>query len=206
MRVLHQAWHYDTRDQTPEDFVRDAPGAVVSVAPALDADEIDALRAACALVARYIRTNKLPYALQQRDAMVTDDGTITLRSALGLTCATFLLVVLERARIRLIDAASWAEITDTTRLDADREVQARIVRGLRGTAKQARAHDSVAADAIDCHADAVERDEVGCPRVRAEEIAAAFGVAALPAPYAAVEPEGRALLAALEQANTAPPH
>lgn len=203
-RVLEQAWHFDTRDQTLEDFLKSAPRClpVRGVEPtALDEDERDALRAACARVARHVGQVTLPYALNARDARIGEDGSVSLGTAQGLTCATFLLCVFEVARVQLLDTSTWDTGRSEARQREDQKAQETIVAGLRITA--GREADPQTRDAYRRHAAAVEA-EVGCTRIRAEEVAAASGLGPLPADYATTEPAGQRLRVGCTS-PTAPP-
>jgi hypothetical protein len=182
-RVLHQAWHHDTRDEALADFLADSstPHPRLWVDPSLDVDEQNDLRAMVALVASKISTNQLPYALQRRDATVAVDGGVVLGTSLGLTCATFVTAVFAAAGVSLLDDSSW-EARDDARVAEDDDAQRRIAEGLMSRDRN--------------HAQRV-RAEVGCTRVRAEEVAAASGMAPRPVRFVEACVHGAALRARL---------
>lgn len=116
------------------------------------------------------------------DAAILSDGSVTLGESLGLTCATFLLALFDAAQVKLLALGSWDTDRTAERCDEDEAAQRQIVLHLRS-------HDPG-------HARLVEQD-VGCTRVRAEEVAAASGMTERPADFARVEPEGRSVLSRL---------
>ena len=96
-----------------------------------------------------------------------------------MTCATFVLLVFELAAIQLLDETSWLEGRDASRKAEDLLAQRRIVAFLERTDPRHAAHIA---------------GELGAVRVRAEEVAAASGLAPHPVMYAAAAPEGERLL------------
>lgn len=181
-RLLHQAWHHKTCDDDPGTYADEAEIALQWVAPGLDDDELNDLRTHAALVAKHIRARTIPYAIAARDAAILSDGSVTLGESLGLTCATFLLALFDAAQVKLLALGSWDTDRTAERCDEDEAAQRQIVLHLRS-------HDPG-------HARLVEQD-VGCTRVRAEEVAAASGMTERPADFARVEPEGRSVLSRL---------
>lgn len=204
-RLLHQAWHYLTCDDAPAEFLARGHGGgpVVMVVPTLDEDEAKDLRLMCAMVARRLkRTGGIGYALNSRDVTVRADGTFDLGASRGVTCATFVLKIFQALALPLLSEETWAEITDLGRLQDDRDAQATIVAGLLAMAGNRTDHQE--REAIEAHARAVET-EIGTPRIRAEEVAAASGLTPRPAPYVVVEAAGSAILCAVKPSRGDPP-
>lgn len=194
--VLHQAWHYDTRNDPSADFLLNVKGnPVVVVVPTFNIDEAKLIRARCALVATRIADNSLPYAFLSNGATFLADGTPELGSSRGLTCATFVLKLLESVEVSLVTEVSWKTVADPNRLVHDKEMQTKIVNYLHKQA--AGIDDKRDREALQRHARAVAT-EVGTPRVRAEEVAAASGITPRPGDFATVEPEGRRVLEAVQ--------
>lgn len=181
-RLLHQAWHHKTCDDDPRAYAHQAKVALQWVPPGLDDDELNDLRTHAALVAKHIRARTIPYAIAVRNAAFLSDGSVALGESLGLTCATFLLALFEAARVKLLALGSWDTDRTPERREEDEAAQRLIVSHLQGYDPE--------------HARLVEQD-VGCTRVRAEEVAAASGVTERPADFARVEPEGRSVLSRL---------
>ncbi len=203
-RLLHQAWHFRTFDDTPAEFLARGHqgGPVVAVVPALDEDEAEHLRLMCITVAgRLKRTRGLGYALDSNDVKVRPDGTFDMGASRGVTCATFVLKIFQALALPLLIEETWKEIADCERLDDDKTAQKCIVAELLATA--ARTTDRQDREEIEAHARAVEKD-IGTPRIRAEEVAAASGLAHRPGPYTMVEPPGRAVLYAVNPSKCKP--
>jgi hypothetical protein len=194
--LLHQAWHYDTRNDPPADFLLNVKGKpVVVVVPTFNLDEAKLIRARCALVATRIADNSLPYAFLSTGATFLADGTPELGSSRGLTCATFVLKLLESVEVSLVAAVSWQTVSDPNRLAHDKDMHTKIVDYLH---KQAAATvDKRDREALQEHARAVAT-EIDTPRIRAEEVAAASGLMPRPGDFATVEPEGRRVLEAVQ--------
>lgn len=115
------------------------------------------------------------------NARFDPDGTLQLGRSLGLTCATFVTLVFGHAGIHLLDMSTWDTDRSAERKREDEDAQRRLVAYLRRNPESA------------AHADLVER-QVGCTRIRAEEVAAASGMTGHPIPFVRAEPEGRRVL------------
>lgn len=151
----------------------DAPVAdALWVAPRLDEIALADVRASAQLIARRHEDGRVPYALE-------------LNGSLGLTCATFLELVFAHAHVPLLDAATWEEGRSPERQAADKAAQQRLVDYLGGIAGAAK------------HAELVKK-EIGCTRIRAEEVAAASGMTGHPISFACAEPEGARILATVQ--------
>lgn len=182
-RLLHQAWHHDTRCEDAVSYAAELQKsdemAVWWLQPALNDDELLDLRQHARLVAMRLQGGGIPYALNPRNASISRQGAIDLRDSLGLTCATLVTRLFDAARIPLIDEATWDQ-RNPERIEEDSAAQRKLVEYLRQQDAE--------------HASRVERD-VGCARVRAEEVAVASTMASRPATLTVVEPPGRALVA-----------
>jgi hypothetical protein len=176
-RMLHLAFHAIVKDEAlPHESVHYYCSFL-----GIDEDRAAALAGFCRRVAR--RGVRVPYGVLYDGGRVADDGTVELAGrTVGLTCATYVLVVLEWGLFggtgQLLDVASWQPRDD------DRPWHEHIVDLLRDF--RVRHPDLI----TDEHIRAVAAEK-GCARFRPEEVAAA---AALPWPasFAAVEPEGKA--------------
>lgn len=180
-RVLHQAWHYDTRDESLGEFLADdgAPSPRFWIGPSQEDDEQNDVRAMAALIASRIRENQLPYALRRADAAIQRDGRVSLGTSLGLTCATFVTALFDAAQVSLLDEASW-DARDAARIAEDRSAQGSIADWLSG-------HHPA-------HAKRIRDDEIGCTRIRAEEVAVASGMTPRPVSFANASAHGASLL------------
>lgn len=193
-RLLHHAWHYLTCDDTPAEFLARGHGGgpIVTVVPTLDEDEAEHLRLMCMIVAQRLKTTGgIGYALNSQDVRIREDGTFDLGASRGVTCATFILKIFQALSLPLLIEKTWADVTDSGRLEDDRNAYKTIVAGLLAIA--GKKTDRQEREEIEAHARAVAT-EFETPRIRAEEVAAASGLTPRPGPYAAVEPPGRAVL------------
>jgi hypothetical protein len=173
---LHLAFHHRLCDEpwasTPAKWV----------VPAY-ADPTHSVRTLAALLARRHEDGQVPYALDPANASIDPaNGEVRLRESLGLTCSTFVVRLFEGARVPLVVESSWQTRTDARR-EEDLNAQTRLVSYLRK-------YD-------EAHAQAVAA-QVGCTRIRAEEVAAASGLPGQPKHFAEVEAPGRQLLDRLE--------
>lgn len=175
-RLLHLAWHLDARDDEPD-------GVSGWIEPRFR-DDLGVVRTAAQLVASRLETEQIPYAFEKHDAHFEASGTLLLGASAGLTCSSFVLLVFQHARFPLVDERTWRDARDSRREEEDRAAQERIVGFLerQGHLEQA---DRV-------------RAEIGCVRIRAEEVAAASGLEPQPAKYAVAAPKGAALLRKLD--------
>lgn len=136
-------------------------------------------------IARKHAEHRIPYGFDLKGPDFDAQGRLDLKGGLGLTCATFVLKVFARGRVELLSLASWNSDRSDARIQEDNDAQHELIKTFR--------HRDEA------HFARVEA-QVGSTRVRAEEVAAASTLANLPAPYAEVEPLGRALLDAVQAA------
>jgi hypothetical protein len=151
-RHLHLAFHHELCDEpwsvAPTNWI--TPGYK---------DPVDLVRSLAALVANRHADGCIAYALQPANAVIDpSSGEIQLNQSLGLTCSTLVVRLFASAGVPLVDEMSWELSRSESRVAEDTVAQQVLVAYLRRR------------DAA--HASAVER-EVGCTRIRAEEVAAA---------------------------------
>lgn len=175
-RHLHLAWHLRLEN------VPVPPADAFWVEPRLPEAQLDDVAVAAHLIARQQEDGRVPYAFNPADARFDPDGTLQLNHSLGLTCATFVVRVFERAGIELLDTITWSQDRPVERQREDEDAQKALVMYLRRESRS--------------HADLVE-GQVGCTRIRAEEVAAASGMTGHPIPFMRAEPQGRLVRAAL---------
>ena len=165
MKILHLAGH---------NRVQSAPLSAVwaQVVPHMDPIELQIVAANCATLAKVHPV--VPYGLACRGKF-NEDGTYAPGQAgEGLTCASFVQKVFEWSRTPLVDVSTW-----TARAD-DRAAQEALVDYLRQTAADPE------------HIELVRRD-IGCIRVRPEEVGAATAVGTRPMAFLVAEGEGSAI-------------
>ena len=187
--VIDQAWHFQTRCQEFDAFVESSPVPVLWSRPGFDNDSAEDLATIARLVARRLVDNQLPYALALRDAHMDEDGVIDLRASLGLSCSSFLVVMFRAARVPLLDLTTWEAQRTEARRSEDSAAQTRIVEFLRPRHRE--------------HAQRVEA-EVGCTRIRAEEVAAGSTFEQRPVTLRDTEARARVLLTLLNFVSPAP--
>ena len=178
-RHLHLAWHFLLKNEA-------APLAdALWVEPHLDELALADLRASAHLIAKRQEDGRVPYALRSADAEFSHAGVLQLNKSVGLTCATFVILVFSHAHIELVDKTTWDHGRSMERKLEDDTAQARLVGYLR---KERDAQK---------HADLVEAD-VGCTRIRAEEVAAASGMTGQPITFGRAESQGRHVLRSVQ--------
>lgn len=173
-RHLHLEWHFRLRsDSAP-------PAASFWVNPGLDEFESSDVSASARLIWERHEDGRIPYGFSP-DAHFDRAGTLTLGESRGLTCATFVLRVFEHANVPLVETITWDEGRTAERRQEDEAAQARLVSYLRAR-EESRSHAELVAG------------EIGCTRVRAEEVAAASGMTGRPVQFLRAEPVGRQVL------------
>lgn len=177
-KLLHLAWHSRLREDESE--------LGLWVVPKLDDLALANIRTSASLIARRRGEGRVPYSFSREDASYDTAGLLVLGTSLGLTCATFVQLVFEHARVPIIDEASWAE-RGPERIAEDTAAQITLVEAMRAEPQAAE------------HADLVA-EQVGCTRVRAEEIAAASGLTGQPVSFARANRAGRDLLKRMREA------
>ncbi len=178
-RHLHLAFHFQLKnDLAPS-------GDALWIEPRLDEQQLKDVRRFARTIAKKHEDGRIPYAFQKGGARFLD-GALELSGSLGLTCATFVELVFQQAGVSLLDTVTWEDGRTAARRAEDEAAQRRLVdhlKGMRGAEKQA----------------ALVEQEVGCTRIRAEEVAAASGMTGHPVPFARAEPEGARILSAVRR-------
>ena len=106
-RFLHLAWHLNLRDNDnlPTKYrcalLRDVPTLLhpTIVAQCKRSAEVDTLQG-------------LPYGFGYKPTTVhrkSDGGALVIEGASGLTCATFVLAILQVANVQLVDLSTWMD-------------------------------------------------------------------------------------------------
>lgn len=175
-QYLHLEWHLKLRRQVP-------PPEGFFVESALKRAKRLAVANQAAVVAEKYTNGAVPFGFGLVGVTMLSDGSIELNGSSGLTCASFVAVLHESAGAALILPESWDERSQR-RLREDESAQEGLVAHLRR-------------DNHHKQAERLER-EVGCTRVRSEEIAASSGLPHRPVDFSAAEPAGRDVLAQLD--------
>lgn len=190
-RLLHQAWHCDSRDDDLAEYLQ-SPDALLWVVPGLDEDEQEDLRTHARLVSQRVREKSIPYAFRPQNASFGADGSVSLGESLGLTCATFVIRLCDAARVKLVNEVSWNSGRSAERANEDMAVHEKLVNLLAASSKpETRKHA------------ASVKSEIEAPRIRAEEVAAASGFKVRPVSYAMAGPAGSQLLAQIQKLKAA---
>jgi hypothetical protein len=171
LRMIHLGWHHQLHDSEWR-FGQNYAYVVPEVPP----ERANAVAALCRLIRR--KQPGIPYAFRLvedvRFEMTTGDIVLS-KGASGLNCSSFVLIVFLQAGIRLIQLETWEERPE------DREWQQYLLDLL------------IRTSAPSGHVEAV-RTEIGCARVRPEEVAGACLEQDLPASFARCRDNGRAIL------------
>jgi hypothetical protein len=174
-KFLHLAWHHDLRD---DERVSSKYRCVLlaDVPPALHPTIV----AQCKLSAQADRRG-LPYGFGYSPVAVSREeatGRLLLEGASGLTCATFVLAVLELANVRLAELGAWQD------RDGDDGWKEWVIRQL----------EEDGASSI--HVAAVRADR-GHVRVRPEDVAGAASQIPIPAEFERATARGLEILSEL---------
>jgi hypothetical protein len=179
LNFLHLAFHARlTHERFHGAFRGDRPyvGVVPNVDPVLWPSVVAVCRR---IVARNGRN--IPYGVLYEGGRFLQDGVLELGGgACGLTCATFVLHVFESVGTTLLDIASWEERPN------DASWHEGIVASLRAFRDQ---HPDQLSEA---HIEAV-RGEIGCARIRPEEVVGGSTADILPAPFHSAVTRGGAV-------------
>ncbi|RUM02654.1 hypothetical protein [Rhizobium chutanense] len=176
-RMLHLAWHYRLRDDSPyDDDWKDYLWADFNLE---DEENRSALAAFVATVSLN-STNGIPYGFSfDGSAFGPDGGFIPPPLGQGLTCATFVVTVLAAAGFRLLDLTSWQN------REGDEQWRAKIIAWLESTPDVPRSH-------ID-----LLREDTHALRIRPEDITAAAISTPWPLSFAQVDAIAKDVLAEL---------
>lgn len=175
LRMIHLGWHHQLHDSEWK-----PGGNYASVVPNIAPERANAVAALCRLIRR--KHPRIPYAFRlvedvRFDAMTGD--IILSRGALGLNCSSFVLIVFLQTGIRLIRLETWEERPE------DRAWQHYLLEIL------------IRTKAPEPHVEAV-RSEVGCARIRPEEVAGACLEDDLPASFQQCRDNGVAIVNAID--------
>jgi len=177
---FHQAWHHQTHNQPLHDASRELGGVFLSVVPDIEMDRARAIAGLFRLIAR--TGQSVAYALRDDPQTMFDEvtGRLVMPNGKGLNCATFVLVLFRTARLPLVDTTDWPQRPE------DKEMHERLIAMLTRTG------------ASSDHIQAV-REEIGCVRVRPEEVAGAgmYTHTSLPVRFPHVEAAGCVILRTL---------
>jgi hypothetical protein len=163
-RILHLAFHCDLRDQLLEEDLRYY--WVIPNLPEMRQVQISAL---CRLVVRN-NAGSIPYGLRyNRSTFFTQQGELIVGTECsGLTCATFIIAVFERAGVRLVNIHDWP-----TR-DEDKQWHNEIISVLETECEHVE------------HVNRVKK-EYGCSRFRPQEVCASILFEPKPAEFIDIE-------------------
>jgi hypothetical protein len=153
--VLHLGWE----DQLSTTW----RGTQLWATPTAEPENLSVVAAYCRLlVRRFDETKRFPYGFRFEGTSISQQGDVVPGpGAYGLTCATFVLAIFDRAGIRLIELSTWP---------IDRAEDQAFIR-------------SLCAHALPEHAALLEAEAAGgTRRVRPEEVLGACACA-LPAPF-----------------------
>lgn len=177
VHFFHQPWHHDTRDGPIGSENARMGGPFFCVVPAVEPDRARAIAGFWAFIAsrgEQIGYALLGYALRDDTEAVFDPNTglLAMPHGRGLSCSTFVLVLFRSVRLPYIDTVDWP-----VHRPGDREAQEWLVQNFEVPCND-RAH--------------VEwfRGEIGCERVRLEEVAGAALFPVLPVRHPDVEDAG----------------
>lgn len=171
--LLHLSLWVHTRGQQPWqlhmtlDGLRqdDVPAPPVwAVAPAQDADVLEDLGRAARLLWQGVGRASIPYAFDSRGVRLRPDGTLQGPRGAGLSCASLILVLFEEVGAPLLALEEWEHPAPARRAQDERARQA-LLRAL-GPRRT----------------DTLKRlaPQLGTPRPRPEEVAAASGMQGVP--------------------------
>ncbi len=148
--------------------------------PAIDPEELKVLAGFCSIRADLGRV--VPYGFRRKGSVLQEGVLVLGAGVIGLTCATFVMVMFDWAKIALLADDTWDE-RDDMRKEEDRQVQEALVASMRARGTPTEHVEALAA-------------EVGCLRFRVEEVAAASGIEARPVTFRAAATAGTLLLQA----------
>jgi hypothetical protein len=179
LKILHLAWHRDLREG---DFASQHE-RYICVRPNLERDDSVALAGYCRRIFKgSARHNGIPYNLRYdlETRFDPDTGDLILPSeASGLNCATFVVQVFRSSGNPILDGTSWPPPRPK-----DIERQRLLVDFMRSNPDSRHRNPE--------QADIMSR-EIGCPRIRPEEVAGACLEDDLPARFDKCEANGHFL-------------
>jgi hypothetical protein len=99
--VLHLGWE--------NTLLTNWPGAQLWATPPADQANLETVAGLCRLVLRkFLRTQTFPYGFSFEGTKISATGELAPGpGTYGVTCSTFVVVMFERAGIRLVDPTTW---------------------------------------------------------------------------------------------------
>jgi hypothetical protein len=187
IRFFHQAWDHITRDDSLRQGSEEMGGPFLCIVPPVEDDRAIAIAEFWEFVAS--RGEQIGYALRDDPDALFDPvtGTLALPNGRGLSCSTFVLVLFRSVRFPYIDTTDWP-----TGRPGDPEAQAALVGSLERTCPDLN------------HVEGVRR-EIGCERVRPEEVSGAALYPMLPVQHPAVEDAGFFVRGSVHMRGLGPP-
>ena len=181
-RILHFAWDRDLRDEEYDIATRQQ---YVCVVPNLHPAELVALAGYCRKIYRANCAGaNMPYNLQYEEGVYFDPDTGTFviaQEATGLSCATFVVHFFRTTGNPLLRASDWPKPSDE---DISRQDKlAKML--LRSNDLITKMHGRIA------------ETQVGCPRIRPEDVAGACLVDSIPAGFDESRSKGTVVMALL---------
>lgn len=174
VRVLHLAWDNDLQDEWTWERLWAVPEA--------EPEKLFLVGAWCQRILNRFRAQKrakhespLPYGFRFDQSRFTETGLRLGSKAIGLTCSTFVLAILNAVGVQLVDENSWPIRTteDIAFLENLTVLQRPDMAKLKA---------SLMSEVLE-----------GCPRIRPEELVAACATAP-PVMFVACEPESKRVL------------
>lgn len=179
-KLLHLAFHEDLRE---DDFDRYRP-RYVCVVPNLPRPDLVALAGYCRRIYRANAARRIPYNLAYEAGTKFDPGTgdcVLAEGGTGMRCATFVVHLFRSAGNPIIDVREWR-----VREPEDGRRQAELVEAMQRAPSPVYQREA-----------ARIRGEIGCPRVRPEDVGGGCLEDVLPAPFEWCDCNGRCVLAML---------
>lgn len=193
MSMLHLAWDHDLRNEVlPDHVARKYLAASLAIGPIRS----KAIAHYCLEVYEANYANGIPYAFG--DPLGSFDGHrnfIPGTQRVGLTCASFVLAVLEQAGINIINRDGWGPNYD------DSQFFQWVIRALRGEI------ENVPAAGRPDHADEVQKQvAAGAVRYRPIEIAGAAASGKMLIAFPEAVKQGNTLKSRLPKSGVVPRH
>ena len=183
-RLLHLAFHLDLRD---DDFAI-WRARYVCVVPNLRQPDLVALAGYCRRIQTVNSAGGIPYNLEYEPGTRFDPDTgdcVLAEGGTGMSCATFVVHLFRSSANPIVDVKGWQ-----VREPEDSQRQAQFVRAM----------EQNPSPAFQAQAARI-RGQIGCPRVRPEDVAGGCLEDTLPAPFEWCDANGRCVLAMLRVIN-----
>src|ERR1019366_5213972 len=105
-QILHLAWHEKLRSDLPD------PDYVIWTRPNIERDRGLAVAAYCRRIVKQATRQQVPYGFSQPDDFFDADGSFVRGpSKVGLTCASFVLALFQKAGVSLARTEEWPPAT-----------------------------------------------------------------------------------------------